>query len=101
MLQRYVSFFIWPNIKIKKVPRRLDAAPVNTKTMCLITKLLYKTNLKSLIVFGRLLISRILLTLRIHQNLVLWDRHEHLVHIEVEATSRTPFFDDSRTILRQ
>lgn len=38
----------------KKVPRRLDAAPVNTKTMCLITKLLYKTNLKSLIVVGLL-----------------------------------------------
>ena len=32
------------------MPRRLDAASfLNTKTMCLITKLLYKTNLKVLL----------------------------------------------------
>ena len=39
-LQRYASFFIWPNNNKKKVPHRRDAAPLNTKTMCLITKLL-------------------------------------------------------------
>ena len=80
----------------KKVPRRLDAAPVNTKTMCLITKLLYKTNLKSLIVVDRFLISSVSFVLvaeRILDQLVLWDRHIHLVDVEVESTIGTPLLN--------